>query len=101
MADEKSYGWAGKILRVNLTTGSITTESTAPYKEYIGGIGLANKIMYDEVPAGTDPLSEESKIVYAVGRCRFRRAAGRAVPPSASCPRSPLTIWSSTHTAAA
>ena len=23
MADEKSYGWAGKILRVNLTTGSI------------------------------------------------------------------------------
>ena len=67
MADEKSYGWAGKILRVNLTTGSITTESTAPYKEYIGGMGLANKIMYDEVPAGTDPLSEESKIVYAVG----------------------------------
>lgn len=67
MADEKSYGWAGKILRVNLTTGSITTESTAPYKEYIGGMGLANKIMYDEVPAGTDPLAEESKIVYAVG----------------------------------
>ena len=30
-------------------------------------MGLANKIMYDEVPAGTDPLSEESKIVYAVG----------------------------------
>ena len=30
MADEKSYGWAGKILRVNLTTGAITTESTAP-----------------------------------------------------------------------
>ena len=28
MADEKSYGWAGKMLRVNLTTGSITTEST-------------------------------------------------------------------------
>lgn len=67
MADEKSYGWAGKILRVNLTTGAITTEPTEPYKEYIGGMGLANKIMYDEVPAGTDPFSEESKIVYAVG----------------------------------
>ena len=67
MADEKSYGWAGKMLRVNLTTGAITTESTDPYKEYIGGMGLANKIMYDEVPAGTDPLSEEAKIVYAVG----------------------------------
>ena len=45
MADKVSYGWTGKILRVNLTTGSITTESTDPYKEYIGGMGLANKVM--------------------------------------------------------
>ncbi|MBB3170630.1 aldehyde ferredoxin oxidoreductase [Parvibacter caecicola] len=67
MADEKSFGWAGKILRVNLTTGSITTEPTEPYKSYIGGMGLSNKIMYDEVPAGTDPLSPENKVVFAVG----------------------------------
>ncbi len=67
MADEVSYGWTGKMLRVNLTTGAITTQSTEPYKEYIGGMGIANKIIYDEVPAGTDPLAPESKIVYAVG----------------------------------
>lgn len=67
MADEKSYGWTGKMLRVNLTTGSITTESTVPYQEYLGGMGMANKIMFDEVPAGVEPLSEESKIVFAVG----------------------------------
>lgn len=67
MADEKSFGWTGKILRVNFTTGAISTESTDPYKEYIGGMGLANKVIYDEVPAGTDPLSEEAKIVFAVG----------------------------------
>ena len=67
MADAKSYGWTGKILRVNLSTGSITSQPTDPYKEYIGGMGLGNKIMYDEVPAGTDPFSAESKIVYAVG----------------------------------
>ncbi|WP_294362576.1 aldehyde ferredoxin oxidoreductase [uncultured Senegalimassilia sp.] len=67
MADKVSYGWTGKILRVNLTTGSITTESTDPYKEYIGGMGLANKVMYDEVPAGTDPLGPDNKIVFAVG----------------------------------
>ena len=30
-------------------------------------MGIANKIMYDEVPAGTDPLSPENKIVFAVG----------------------------------
>lgn len=67
MADETSYGWAGKVLRVNLSTGSISTQPTDPYKHYIGGMGLANKIMYDEVPAGTDPLSPENKIVFAVG----------------------------------
>ena len=63
----KSYGWTGKILRVNLSTGSITTQPTDPYKEYIGGMGLANKIMYDEVPAGTDPFSPENKLIFAVG----------------------------------
>lgn len=67
MADDKSYGWAGKMLRVNLTTGAITTEPTAPYEEYIGGMGIANKIIYDEVAPGTDPLAPESKIVFAVG----------------------------------
>lgn len=67
MTETVSYGWAGKILRVDLTTRSITTEPTEPYKHYIGGMGLANKIMYDEVPAGTDPFAPENKIIFAVG----------------------------------
>ena len=68
MATENvSYGWQGKIARVNLTTGEITTQSTDPYKYFLGGMGLANKIMYDEVPEGTDPFSPESKVVMAVG----------------------------------
>ena len=67
MADEKSYGWTGKMLRVNFSSGIITTEPTEPYKKFIGGMGIANKIIYDEVPVGTDPLSEEAKVVWAVG----------------------------------
>ncbi|MBE6468965.1 MAG: aldehyde ferredoxin oxidoreductase [Coriobacteriaceae bacterium] len=63
-----SYGWAGYIARVNLSTGSITEESDAELqKDYIGGMGFANKIMYDEVPAGTDWMDEENKAVLAVG----------------------------------
>ena len=27
----ESYGWAGKLLRVNLTTGEITTEDDTQY----------------------------------------------------------------------
>ena len=63
----KSYGWTGKILRVNLTDKTVSVSPTDPYKEYLGGMGIANKVMYDEVPAGTDPLSPENKIVFAVG----------------------------------
>ena len=33
----ESYGWAGKILRVNLTTGEITTQDDEKYHKYIGG----------------------------------------------------------------
>lgn len=68
MAEDKvSYGWTGKMARVNLGTGTVSVESTEPYQFLVGGMGLANKIMYDEVPAGTDPFSPENKIVYAVG----------------------------------
>ena len=63
----KSYGWTGKILRVNLTDKTVSVSPTDPYKGYIGGMGLANKIMYDEVAPGTDPLAPENKGVFAVG----------------------------------
>lgn len=68
MTETVSYGWAGKFLRVDLTTGRVTTDSTEPYKQYIGGMGLANKIMYDEVPAGTDPFSPETRSSSRWGR---------------------------------
>lgn len=63
----KSYGWTGKILRVNLTDKTVSVSPTDPYKGYIGGMGLANKIMYDEVAPGTDPLAPGNKVVFAVG----------------------------------
>ena len=68
-------GWAGSVLRVNLTTGAITTEDTLPkYKPYIGGMGLGYKVIWDEVPLDTDPLGPDAKVVFAVGPLsRFRR----------------------------
>ena len=38
------YGWVGKILRVDLTDGKITTEDTLKYEKFIGGWGIAAKI---------------------------------------------------------
>lgn len=60
-------GWTGKMLRVNLTTGASSVESSEKYFEYIGGKGMANRILYDEVPAGTKPLDEASKVIFAAG----------------------------------
>ncbi|AFL99625.1 MULTISPECIES: aldehyde ferredoxin oxidoreductase [Desulfitobacterium] len=61
------YGWAGKILRVNFTTGNINTEDTSKYKDYVGGMGIGYKVIYDEVPLETHAHDEASKIVMATG----------------------------------
>ena len=60
-------GWTGKLLRVNLSTGTTAVESSEKYFKYIGGKGMANRIMYEEVPAGTDPIAPENKVVFAIG----------------------------------
>jgi aldehyde:ferredoxin oxidoreductase len=63
-----SYGgWTGKILRVDLSTGAITTVDTINYKDYLGGTGFGWKVLWDEVPAGTKALSKENKIIFGVG----------------------------------
>jgi len=62
-----TYGWAGKILRVNLTNRSITTQSVEPYKQFVGGMGIGYKIIWDEVPLNTDPYAPEAKFVVATG----------------------------------
>lgn len=46
MADT-SYGWAGWIARVNLTSGAITEESDVEMqKDYIGGMGFALSLIH-------------------------------------------------------
>ncbi|HEX3010512.1 MAG TPA: aldehyde ferredoxin oxidoreductase family protein, partial [Syntrophomonadaceae bacterium] len=63
------YGWIGKLLRVNLTTGTITREALnkVDAKNYIGARGLGTKIYTDEVDATIDPFDPENKIVFLTG----------------------------------
>ena len=63
----ETYGWAGKILRVNLTTGEITTQDDAKYHKYIGGMGMAYRIMYEEAPMELDPYDEKALVIFGVG----------------------------------
>ncbi len=61
--------YKGKIARINLTTKEITTEALDidKAKKFIGGRGLATKILYDEGVAKVEPLSPENKLIYTTG----------------------------------
>ena len=61
--------WTGKILRVNLSTGTIKVEPTNMEwaKAYIGSRGLGTKYLVEEVAATVDPLSADNKIIWATG----------------------------------
>jgi len=65
----KLYGWNGKALRVNLSSGKVIVEkyNTDLAMKYIGGRGFTVKILWDELKPGIDPLGSENKLVIAAG----------------------------------
>ena len=75
------FGWTGTILRVDLTKGKITRETTDPKlaRDYLGARGLGGHIIRSEVEPKTDALSPGNKIVFAPGPLTgtFAPAAGR------------------------
>jgi aldehyde:ferredoxin oxidoreductase len=60
---------AGKLLRVNLSSGKIWTESLPPevWRAYIGGAGLGAKILYEEVKAEWGWDHPENRLILATG----------------------------------
>ena len=61
--------WAGKILRVDLTAGTVKAEPLNMdwARAYIGSRGLGTKYLVEELDAKVDPLSTENKIIWATG----------------------------------
>ena len=61
-------GWAGKILRVDLGSGEIRTESSVGYgQRYIGARGIAARIAWDEIPPGVGAFDPENRLMIGVG----------------------------------
>lgn len=62
------YGY-GKILDVNLSSGTVTKTDISPEfaAAYVGGMGFSLKILYDAVGPETNPLGPENIVVFAVG----------------------------------
>nr|MDO8082778.1 aldehyde ferredoxin oxidoreductase family protein [Candidatus Freyarchaeota archaeon] len=84
-------GYLEKILRVDLSKGKITTEELKEetQKKYLGGSGLAARILYDELKPGIDPLGPKNKLVFATGPLTGTKApsSGRHLVAA----KSPLT----------
>ena len=61
-------GFAGKTLRVDLSTGKIVTEDTVErYRDVLGGTGIGYRVLWEEVPAGTGPFDPANKLIFATG----------------------------------
>jgi len=64
----ESFGYVGKIARINLTDKSVEIIPTSRYvPEFLGGRTVCNKIFWDEVEPGTAAFSPENKIIYMTG----------------------------------
>ncbi|MHA2173238.1 MAG: aldehyde ferredoxin oxidoreductase family protein [Candidatus Hodarchaeales archaeon] len=63
------FGYMGRILRINLSTGEISEEKLKEkdLKNFLGGAGLATKYLFDEVPKGIDPLGLHNKLIFMTG----------------------------------
>jgi aldehyde:ferredoxin oxidoreductase len=84
-------GYGGRILRINLSTGKITKETTPANlaRDFIGGRGFGAYFLYKEVPKGTDPLGPENKLIISSGPM-----SGLMIPGAGKCDfttKSPLT----------
>jgi len=71
------YGWTGKILKVDLSSGGISTVSTMKYvPNFIGGLGIASRIAWEELTPGIDAFDEENILFVMVGPLTGTLASG-------------------------
>ena len=62
------YGYAGEILKVNLSTRKITREATSDYSaRFLGGRGFAAKLYWNMVPADARALEPKNCLICATG----------------------------------
>lgn len=63
------YGYNGKILHVDLTTGSLTVEepNDAFYRKYLGGSAMGMYYILRDMPKGADPLGPENVLTLFAG----------------------------------
>ena len=63
------YGYTGTILRINLTNGEISKEplDLKMAEEFVGGRGLASRLLCAEIDPEIDALSPENPLIFGTG----------------------------------
>lgn len=85
------YGYQGRIALIDVTTGGVQDlqVSNDERRKFIGGRGLASKLLIDLLPPGADPLGPDNVVIFAVGPLN-----GTLIPASSRwsvAAKSPLT----------
>ncbi len=84
-------GYAGKILRVDLSSGKITHMPTMSYADrFLGGRGIAAKIYWDEVSPSVEAFDPQNRLLFATGP--LAGFAGLAASRWVVCGKSPDSI---------
>jgi len=78
LKSEPIYGYAGKILRVNLSDERLTAEDENPafMRKYLGGMCLGARILYDEVPPTATWSDPDNRLIIAAGPLNGTRVMG-------------------------
>lgn len=73
-----AYGYAGKILRVDLSQSEITVEEPAEqfYRTYMGGSALNLYYLLQEMPPQVDPYSPDNILAFSVSTLTGAKVSG-------------------------
>ncbi|MHA1489408.1 MAG: aldehyde ferredoxin oxidoreductase family protein [Promethearchaeota archaeon] len=94
ITNKKYFGFTGKLLKINLTNNSITTESLNINhgKDFMGGAGYACRYLFDLINKDTDPLSPQNILMIMTGPFCLTNAP--SLSRMAICSKSPYTgLW--------
>jgi aldehyde:ferredoxin oxidoreductase len=72
------YAETGYQLEIDLTTGNIEKVETDPrdMELFLGGQGIAAKILFERVPHNTEPFSEDNLLIFSAGLLHGTPAPG-------------------------
>jgi aldehyde:ferredoxin oxidoreductase len=62
-------GWAGTVLRIDLTRGTVKKEPLREdwARDYVGGRGLGARYLWEECDPTVDPLGPKNKLLFVTG----------------------------------